>query len=213
MNVKHRLKTYLLILLAFVAFPAPLSMALTASQIINKTASTVESFPSLHLSLVSTSGKTSVSAKLVMSGPRFVFTTSDMEVYYDGQTQWTFDPSAGEVTLTTPTAEELAEINPLAFLRNYARNSDRDYTTSIVSTAGNKTQIKMVAKTRKQFVKSTLITIDTSTWLPTEVKAELTNGQTVSVRVVSSIKGKALQAPHFRFPQSKYPTVEVIDLR
>ncbi len=59
----------------------------------------------------------------LLHSDKFALTTSDMDVFFDGTTQWAYAPSINEVTLTNPTDKELAETNPLALLSSYKANS------------------------------------------------------------------------------------------
>ena len=197
-----------LIIILCLAF-APTVRAITGAEILNKVITAVETAPSLTLSIKATSGNGSGTGSLTVSRECFTFTGEDIRVYYDGKTQWTYQPSEREVSVTNPTTNELAEVNPLAFLRNYQAN----YNVSLVSSKNGIYVIKMISKKRSLYVRSAQVTVNSSTWMPTGVDAELSNGGKLFLTVVSAVRGKAMTRDKFRFSTSANPGVEVIDLR
>jgi len=150
-----------------------------------------------------------VPSSLTMSGDKFRFTTDGMTVYYDGTTQWTLDSGAGEVSITNPTAEELIETNPLAFMRNYSSR----YNVRIVSSAADKYVVRMTSRTKSSYVRSADVTINATTMMPTSVSAVLSTGQNLKINIASATQGKALPLVTFRFDKKHHPNVEIIDLR
>ncbi len=197
------------IILLLCLLSAPALRAITAGEVLNKVLSAVESAPSLTLALKAVSENGSGSGSLTVARECFTFSGEDIKVFYDGKTQWTYQPSEKEVSVTTPTANELAEVNPLAFLRNYQVN----YKVSMLSSTKTAYKIKMVSNRRSLYIRSAVVTINSSTWLPTEVTAELSNGGKLTVTVLSAVKGKKQTSDYFRFSTSANPGVEVIDLR
>ena len=53
-----------------------------------------------------------------MQDKKFCIETNDMTTWYDGKTMWTYAPSICEVNITTPTRQELTEINPYLILED-----------------------------------------------------------------------------------------------
>ncbi|MBQ0119383.1 MAG: hypothetical protein MJZ88_03875 [Paludibacteraceae bacterium] len=53
----------------------------------------------------------------VMQGEKFNLSLSSYEAAYDGQTFYLYNEDADELTLSTPTQEELTEVNPLLAAR------------------------------------------------------------------------------------------------
>ena len=181
----------------------------SAAKILDQVIATMEKAPSLSINMTLNSGKTSVPGALTMAREKFRFVSDEMTVYYDGTTQWTLDNAAGEVSVTTPTAEELIETNPLAFMHNYSHR----YNVSLVSSSADKYVVRMTAKTKSTYVRSADVTINAATMLPATVTATLSTGQNMTIYIASATKGKALPLATFRFDKKKHPNVEVIDLR
>jgi outer membrane lipoprotein-sorting protein len=54
-----------------------------------------------------------------LKGNRFVSQMQEMKVWFDGKTQWAYQKSGNEVTITEPSVQELVQTNPMAILGNY----------------------------------------------------------------------------------------------
>ncbi len=61
---------------------------------------------------------------IVMRGEKFLLTMGDMEIAYDGSTLYNYSESLDELSLSTPTADELQQANPLLFARALAKNCE-----------------------------------------------------------------------------------------
>ncbi len=59
---------------------------------------------------------------IIMQGEKFMLTMGDMEIAYDGTTLYNYSESTEEITLSTPTQEELLLANPLCFAQALADN-------------------------------------------------------------------------------------------
>lgn len=55
--------------------------------------------------------------KIKMRGEKFFVEIMSMQIAYDGQTLYTFSEDTEEITLSTPTMEELQEVNPLLYAK------------------------------------------------------------------------------------------------
>ena len=54
---------------------------------------------------------------------KFLLMLEDVQVFFDGKTQWSYVFSNNEVSITEPSEDELAEINPIFILREYQNKS------------------------------------------------------------------------------------------
>ena len=197
------------LLILSILLVAPAMSALTATEVLDKVVGNFLNAPSISISLTAQAGKTSMAGQLVMAREKFKYKSGAMDVYYDGTTQWTVDGSSKEISLTNPTLNELSEINPLAFVTSYKKN----YSVSMVSQSGGTYTVKLTANKKSAFVRSAQVVVNSSTWMPTQVNAVLANGQSMTVRITSATKGKALTINDFRFNPKSKPDFEVIDLR
>lgn len=53
---------------------------------------------------------------LLGDGGKFALVMGDIQVYFDGKTQWAYSATDKEVTILNPTADELADANPASIL-------------------------------------------------------------------------------------------------
>ncbi|MBR1563741.1 MAG: outer-membrane lipoprotein carrier protein LolA [Paludibacteraceae bacterium] len=60
---------------------------------------------------------TNIAGKITMRGERFTANLMNTEVAFDGKTLYTYSEDNDELTLSTPTMEELRESNPLLFAK------------------------------------------------------------------------------------------------
>lgn len=147
---------------------------------------------------------------LLLSGNKFAVTTDDLSTWYDGKTQWTYSKNVKEVTVTTPTVDELAEINPLVVLSGLSSKFNAEMSTAAASGVY---EIVLVAKASDSQISSARIAVDSRTWFPNRVEIITATGQkfTIVIKVIKNVKSVPESA--FKFNRQAYPGVEVIDLR
>ena len=59
----------------------------------------------------------SLSGTLKLKNSKFYLSTPQMEVWFNGKTQWSYVKANEEVNVSNPDADELQHINPYAFLK------------------------------------------------------------------------------------------------
>ena len=150
---------------------------------------------------------------ICIMGDRFKLNSNEMAVWYDVTTQWTYITANNEVSITEPTPEELAEINPLLILGTLRQH----YSASNVKTTGNDTQaleLKPTVNVDGQLpISKILISYDKSDYSPQKLTVEFSSGNTLELQIKSITKG--INYPHstFVFNKKQLPKAEIIDLR
>ena len=142
-------------------------------------------------------------------GDKFNVRLPDVEVWYNGKDLYTYNERTSETTVVTPTAEELSESNPLAYVTGAAKNYNVSFST--VKKAG-KNVLELLPK-GKGDVKRITITLRKSDNVPEKIVVEPTNGNPVTADIHTFRTGVNLSAKDFEYPKSKYPKAELIDLR
>lgn len=206
--MKTKLLTALAVMLVAV-MTASASSKVTADSVMDRVLEKMESAPSMSVTMTLRNGDSAVAGNLTFARDKFRFTSGEVTVYYDGKTQWTLDSDAGEVSVTSPTAEEIIETNPLAFMRNYRKR----YDVRLVSSASGVYVVRMTARTKSTYVRTAEVTVNASTMMPVTVSALLSTGQHLQINIVSTSKGKTLPLSTFRFDATRNRGIEVIDLR
>lgn len=141
---------------------------------------------------------------ITIKGEKFRMTLAGNEVKYDGKTQWVYVSEYNEVSLTEPTAEELREVNPLAMIEHYVAtdriSSNEDGTINFYPTQPKESEYFRVELRLNK------------TNLPTRLTVYQTNGNRATI-YLEEFKKTSVDNSSFVFDITKYPNVEVNDLR
>lgn len=203
------MKKILYILLTFLATVSA-SAADNSAQTLDGVAEKLRKSPSIAASYtLSIPGQSATSGSLTLAGDKFAMRSPQLSIWYDGTTQWSYVASDNEVTVDTPTAHELQQVNPLIILNNFRQN----FTSKTVSSSASTTTIQLTAKNAKADIRVATVTINSKTRLPQEIKLSLASGKTASIRISSITVGKALPVSTFRFQKSAFPKAYINDLR
>jgi chaperone LolA len=152
------------------------------------------------------------SGSVYMKGTKYRISAPGQEIFSDGSTVWTYEKSSNEVTISKidPAANS---ITPQKLFTNFY---DKDFLyklngpTTVAGKSYQEVELTPIDKT-KAFHK-VLVYIDAkSTITTTKVFEKTGNRYTYSISNMST--NGAIPDPTFVFDQSKYPGVEVVDLR
>lgn len=201
-------KTFIIIALLMM-LPLVVAAADNASQTLDKAAAKLRTAKSVTAAYTLSTSQGSSAGTLTLAGDKFAMNGNQVNIWYDGKTQWTYVSADNEVNVSEPTAQELQQINPFIIINTFRQN----YTAKTVSKAKNAQKITLTAKNSKTDIRSATVTINPATLLPSEIVLKMASGQTATIRISSIKIGNALPVSTFRFPAKKYPKAEVIDLR
>ena len=182
---------------------------LTPEQVAQKAASVISTAKGLTATFTVRSGGAETKGSVRSSGTRFVVSMPQVSTWYNGKSLYTYNPRTSETTVTTPTAQELAESNPLLYVRG--GGSGFTYRFSTVKRTG-KYVVDLIPRDNKSGIKKLTFTINSSNFNIEKIDV-LSSSGTTSVTVTSFKTGAALPQKEFEYPASKYPKVEIIDLR
>lgn len=151
-----------------------------------------------------------VKGSFTMAGKKFAIVTPEYASWYNGVDLWSFSDQTGETTLSTPSQEELLEINPFEIISHYSQA----YTAKNVKAPEGKVGVELKPKGKNASVKKAVITLSESTWLPSSIVIDFASSSSVSVSVISIAKpASPIGLSVFEYPLMLYQGVEVIDLR
>lgn len=206
----EKILRYILGLVVILGFSVSANGAETADGMLKKAASGVNGSSGLTASFTLDYGSQKVSGTIKASGRKFALQTSSSSTWYDGKTMWTYNVRNAETTLMTPTAQEVTEVNPLSIVNTYSAN----FTAAFAKTQskGSKT-IVLTPKSKKLGYKSVHITIPDGSVFPSKLVIIPSSGQRVTVTISQVKKDVKLPDATFVYPKSKYPKVEIVDLR
>jgi outer membrane lipoprotein-sorting protein len=176
------------------------AQTLTPEQVLERTATTLQQAKTLY-------AETSLGT-VRMKGEKFFWDMRDMKSWFDGKTQWTYNASANEVTITTPTQEELQSLNPYTYLTMYKQGFSRS-----MSTENSYYRIELTATNPTAEITAMAFNISKQSHLPLSISFTTSDGETTDIRIRQSIIDMPIPDSFFTFKKSFCPTAEIIDLR
>lgn len=150
---------------------------------------------------------------VVMKGNRFKVSMDGMEIFSDGRTIWNYDRSANEVTVNNLN-EGGSAMTPQRIFTNFY-DKDFFYKLNGVKTVAGKSvqEIELTPTDKTRPYHKVYVLVDKATNSIYSAKFLEKSGGRYSY-IVNSLKGTASIADtEFTFNKSKYPGVEVVDLR
>ena len=115
---------------------------------------------------------------LTMHGKQFALTMFSMEAAYDGNTLYIYSDDTEELTLSTPTEEELTQTNPFLYAQTLLPVCQ--YAEKAV---GDKTQITLTPHDRSAGIQKFVLRIVTATLLPAAIEIHEDDGKLTTLRL------------------------------
>lgn len=183
--------------------------AQNASTILSNAANKFSNSKSISATFVFIDNGHSQNGSITVSGNKFVITTPQLSTWFDGKTQWSYSPDVNEVNITTPTTDELQQINPFAIISSFRTNFNTKSLKAIKGTY----KLQLTPKKANQSIKNVELTLNSSTYFPSLIVITAKNNTKATIKVKSISAGSSLPANTFTFNAKKHPGVEIIDLR
>jgi len=190
-----------------------------ARTLLDKTYASFEASKGIRLTFRAATLGNDGSEQMAMSGTAFIkankfrLETDQMDVWFDGTTQWVLMKEVDEVNISNPTGEEITAVSPLALLGIY-RNG---YTLTAPvgkNLNGKKVQmIRMVPAIENKEYKEVEAAINQSSHTLVQVTLTLRNGTKQQIDISDYNANHNFTDVEFRIDKSRYPNVEIIDLR
>ena len=144
------------------------------------------------------------SGEIILNGNKFRMTLGGNETKFDGKTQWMFVSEFNEVSITEPTADELKEISPLTMIEYYV-SKDR-------ISEGEDGEINFYPTDPKDSEYFRIELRINKSNLPSKLTIYQNNADRITL-VWDSLSKTKVDDSYFYFDTTKYPNVEVNDLR
>ena len=145
-----------------------------------------------------------------MRGNKFSLLTDEFDVFFDGTTQWTYMDAVGEVMITEPTGDDLAEINPIFLLREHQNNSTIRFA---VGNAGANYSIDLIPSAQADFSRI-FVQINRSTRNLVSVHLVGRQGFSMQVNFTQFQRGVNIPDSYFVFDINNYDNdIFINDLR
>ncbi len=201
----------------FVALPL---CAQQARDILDRTAAKLHAMPAAEarFEIGTFKGATPISqtikGKMLVQKEKLYVETPEMLTWYDGKTQWSILKGSNEVNVSTPSEEELQQMNPYSFIGIYKKgfrlsSSDADYHGTPAH------EVRMLPNSKKGYngIYEARITIDKKSFLPLSVRFRTKKNTWTRIRISNLKEKRGITDAHFRFNAKEHPGMELIDLR
>ena len=104
---------------------------------------------------------------ITMKGTQFALSMSGIDAAYDGKTMYMYSGETDELTLTTPTNQELVESNPFLFAMAMAKQCE---VTEKASSDGKQTIITLVPKEPTLGINRFVVRVENGSLVPLQVE-------------------------------------------
>lgn len=182
----------------------------TPEAVLEKAKSVILNSKGLSVDFTIKTGGNSGKGILKSMGDKFTVTMPGVRVWFNGKDLYTFNSRTDETTITDPTPDELAEVNPLEYLKFASKNFTSKFSSQKIAGCY---VVDLIPKTRRADVKSLTITLRSKDFYPVKISGVSTSGEKVAIDITSFKTGVGINAAEFEYPESKYPNVEIVDLR
>lgn len=147
---------------------------------------------------------------LIMKGEKFYLNNQSIQSWYDGKTQWSYLTDNEEVNISSPTKEEIQAISPYHLLKRYKS----DYTYIYIGQSKRKGKlVHEINLTSKSDIINDINLIISDDNKPVAILFYRNNKLMSEVNITSLQTDSKIDDKQFRFDKTKYPQVEIIDLR
>lgn len=147
---------------------------------------------------------------LIMKGEKFYLNNQSIQSWYDGKTQWSYLTDNEEVNISSPTKEEIQAISPYHLLKRYKS----DYTYIYIGQSKRKGKlVHKINLTSKSDIINDIKLIISDDNKPVAILFYRNNKLMSEVNITSLQTDSKIDDKLFRFDKTKYPQVEIIDLR
>ena len=147
---------------------------------------------------------------LIMKGEKFYLNNQSIQSWYDGKTQWSYLTDNEEVNISSPTKEEIQAISPYHLLKRYKS----DYTYVYIGQSKRKGKlVHEINLTSKSDIINDINLIISDDNKPVAILFYRNNKLMSEVNITSLQTDSKIDDKQFRFDKTKYPQVEIIDLR
>ena len=143
-----------------------------------------------------------------LQGQKFVLNMGGSITWFDGKTMWTYLKNNDEVNVTSPSASEVAKMNPYSFLTFYKKG----YTSKMGGSTAKEHEVVLTGGAGSPY-KKVVVRVNKSTNTPTSIKLTSSKDVLTTIKCNSFLKNQKYKVSTFQFNKKNYPNAEIIDLR
>lgn len=182
---------------------------ITAQGVLDKAAQKLNSSKSLSANFTLSTGGHRISGTIKKAGTKFAIESKGASSWYNGKDMWTYSAATGETTLVTPSASELADVNPLMYVTGYKNSFVPSFSKEKIKGGY---VIDLVARKRGSAVRKVTLYFNAN-FVPTRIKADLGSSGISDITVSNVNYSAGISSSAFNYPKSRYPKARIVDLR
>jgi len=182
----------------------------TASSVLSKASSKINGAKGIYCSYTISAGKNRISGILKSVDSKFYIVAGGNTSWYNGKDLYTHTSASGETTIVKPTKSELAETNPLSYLKGYSSIYNATFSKN---TPKGKYVVDLLPKSRKAPVRKITVTLNAKTYVPEKMVITDLNKSVTTVTISKISYNTSIPSSTFEYPRSKYPKAMIVDLR
>lgn len=184
--------------------------ALTSAQVLQKSTNALNSASGISATFKMTSAYGSSSGTYKAKGKKFCYLSATSSTWYDGKNMWVSNVGSKETTLMIPNPDELREANPVDYIKIYSSQ----YNTSFINqTDKSKYVLKLQPKSNKKSLPSLELTVNANNFKPQKIKIIQKGTKPIEIWLYNVNYNAKLFETDFKYPKSKYPGYDIVDLR
>lgn len=195
-------------LLACVISTFVTAKAQDATRVLDKAAATMKASGDVKIGFTLSANAVTSTGYVKLQGQKFVVNTGGSITWFDGKTMWSYVKKNEEVNITTPTAEDVAKMNPYAFLTFYKKG----YIAKMGNSSAKEYEVVLTGNGTTHYEK-VVLRINKSTNYPSCIEMITSKGGMTCIKCNSFQKNQKYKDLTFQFNKKNYPNVEVVDLR
>lgn len=203
-----KLKTIITAFLLAMALPG---LAVTPAEVLTKAKAKINSSKGISGNFKIQGANASESGTFRFDGHRSYMHIPNVTTnWYDGTTMWTLNPRSKEVTVVTPSMEEVRDANPLMYLNDVESNYQLFFSKR--KEAG-KYLVLLNPKRKGSGIKAIEVSINAKTFMPERFIIRDAKDQRTRITLSGLTYNKTLSTSDFTYPANQYSGYEIVDLR
>ncbi|MBQ0022323.1 MAG: outer-membrane lipoprotein carrier protein LolA [Prevotellaceae bacterium] len=187
---------------------ASFAYAQDATKILDKTSTALKSAGNLKIGFTLNADGNSGTGYIKLQGQKFVVNMAGTITWFDGTTMWNYVKKNEEVNVTTPSAAEIAKMNPYSFLSFYKKG----YTAKMGKSTAKEYEVILTGQANNPYSK-VVMRVNKNSYQPSYIQMTSSKGNVTTINCNSFLKNQKYTEATFKFNKKNYPNVEVVDLR
>lgn len=148
-----------------------------------------------------------------IKGNKFRLEMDEMDIWFDGTTQWVLLKDVDEVNISNPTESELASVSPLALLGIYREGYTLKAPVSKTVNGKNVNYIDMTPVAANSDIKAISVAVDKTNNRLVQVIMTMSNDILTKIDITDYNDNFKFNDSEFIFNKNNHPGVEIVDLR